>query len=876
MQDSSINPHIPQEDEKIRAATQTLSSPLARVVKLLMIITGAIVVLVVIALAVIIPRTSADDETGRRDLAKTLQPTAQLAKLVPVESTHGFMLKYDNHLFVSYAETTPPVDASGKELTSSYYENDELRTPRDYVSVRITPAESSDSDRSAVTDPPQLVVSSLSPKLLTDNAEKPDYKGLSQLALFVKISTDQRQAAKTADDGTTVSIDASKPSSQTINDVKYQRVRFTTRNENYRIVNVKYDDCYYTIQNGIPYSACISNVRPNSRNDAALGEQAMQSLRFKKPEVITAKADTEDATGTTSGADKKAGVPAKTTDAAGKDKTDSVSAPVVTEKDPLAFETPTPRYYSNVDELRAVARNQPSVVRIGTLYCADLNLKVASGEVITTLTDACVGRLSSGTLVSKDGYIATTGRAVQFSPKAAINGYINFADSQKDLLNRLDRVLKYLLDARLILESDAEYLKTGAQTGDQEALAKIENISSIIPDNYVTPTKDAYSYAIQPTSKPLVVDASTGARPSFAYSDTVIPAKFVKAKYEVDKSLQTTFDAKPPKNDVGLLKADGSFQHVLIGKGSIVKTNDQLNVMGYQTFSDSSLAIAKNQNAPGIMTSSVNQTYKNEDMQLIQTNDPIIPGTDGGGVFDASGKLVGFGIYGLLYCPDQYCLGNGTIRPSDELMSLLDANNISLNQSSEATKQWNDGVAAYLKADYASAQQLFAKAGTQYRFNEFATPLAKLAASKKGSAADTSLMNQLVGVLIAVLVIAVIVTVGSTVLFLVQKRRLDYLRVGHYGVAPAPSVVTTPPSAPIYAAPQPQTTNTPPPVQQLPQSPVVQPQQPSLAPQSYQQQPPVQSVTPPSPQQPYQQPSAIPPSAPPAAQTPHEDPFYRQ
>ncbi|MFZ1360994.1 MAG: serine protease [Candidatus Saccharimonadales bacterium] len=864
MQDSSINPYIPQENERAKMATQTLSSPLKRIVKILMIVTGVLVVLIAIGLIVTVPRTSAEDTTARVEFAKVLQAPGQQGKLVPVESTHGFSLKYDNHIFVSYAETTPPVDESGKELTSSYYENDELRTPRDYTVARITPAKSADSERYATTDLPQLFVKRLPSDLLTENADKPDYKGLSQLSLFVKVSTDQRLAAKTADDGTTVTIEATKPSAQTINDVKYQRVRFTTKNDNYRIANVKYDDCYFTIQNDIPYSACITNIRPHSRTDAALDEQVMQSLQFKKPDVVSAHVDKtkNDAATDESG---KASDKDSDKDSAKDDKAQTI----VTEKESLPFETPTPRYYSDANSLSAIAVNQPSIVRIGSLYCADLSLKVASGEVITTLTDACIGSVSSGTLISNDGYIATTGRAIRFHPKEAINGYINFADSQKDQLSRLDRVLKYLLDSRLILESDADYLRTGAQTGDQEALAKIQNISSVIPDNYITPIKDSYSYAVQPSSKPLVVDASTDSRPAFAYSDAVISAKFVTAKYDIDKATHATFDTQPSKNDIGILKVDGAFQPVAVGKGSGLKSNDSMSMIGFQTFSDSALTITKNQNTPAAVSLTASQLFKSDDKQMIQTSSPIVPGMDGAGVFDQQGALVGFGVYRLLYCPDQYCFANGTVRPSDDLPVLLDEKNIQLNTSSEAAKQWREGVSQYMKANYAVAEGKFATAGSLYGFNEFAAPLSKLAASKKGSAHDTSLMNQLVGIMIGALVLMVGVTVASTAVFIVQKRRLDYLNVGHYGVSQPTVLPQQPYPAPVaptmQAQPQPGSVYSP---ELPPQDVVTQPVAPIVSQDPYQaqaqQQPPTTTTPlPPAPQQP-------------PATSPPEDPFYRQ
>lgn len=876
MQDSSTNPFIPQETQDVRRQTETLNSPLKRTVKLLLIITSVLAVLIGAGLIFLIPKTTSDDKKAHVELGNALQPPAQLSKLVPVKSTLGFSVNYDNQMFNSYAETPAPRDANGKEEGSgAYYENDDLRTPRDYSLVRITPTESIDSNRAAIADPPELVInSSITTEDLKANESKPDYKGMSQLALFVELSKEKKVAARTADDGSTVTIDATKPSNRTIGSITYQKIRYTTKNENNRITNVKYDDCYYTIQNSQPYAACITNVRPTSVDAAALDEQLLQSLAFHKTEKASAQLDTETSQPSTgaSAADKKTQESANATDEEPEEDTKQ-----------LEFITKKPAYNSDSLSLKSIAMNQPSTVRIASLYCADLDLKLESGDTATKLTDACVGNLASGTFVSKDGLLATTGHAIRYEPKAAINGYINFAENQKDLQERLQRILDYLLKARLILQSDADYLKTGAQIGDQEALAKIENIGSVIPDDFVTASNDNYSYAIQPTDAPVVIDTSTASRPSFAYSDSVLSAKFVAADYDASKSAQEVFSSDTPAKDVGLLKAEGSFQNVPVAPGDGSKANDVLNSIGYQAFTDTSLVISKNQNKPVVNNAKVSQTYDKDGRRLIQVGAPVLPGHDGAGTFNQNGDMVGLAVYGLSYCPDQQCFAGGTVRSANELLNLLADKNMNLGTLSNATETWRTAVDDYFKGNYAAAQSGFAKAGSEYQFNRFAEPLAKLAQSKRGSAGDTSLYNQAVGAMVTVLIIMIVLTVLLAIIFVLQKKRLDSLRVGHYGAEPQQSapvqqqpVMQQPTQQQYYPQPQPLSQ----PYQNVQQPPVSPPavnqqpypyQQPTAVdPQAQQQpiQPQQQPIV--QPQQPAQpQPNDTqPPSA--------DDPFYRQ
>lgn len=868
MQDSSLNPYIPQESAENHAKTTRLQSPLGRIVKILLILTIVTSILIGAALFFVIPRTSYEDKDARAALGNVLQPSDQISKLVPVSSESGFKLSYENQQFTSYGKVgAASADTTTEEGSGEYYENNELRTVRDYNYVRITPVESADASRSLVTQPPQLVLSSVvSSNDLKAKEAKPEYKELSKLSLFIQLSNEERLAKKTLDDGSIVTIEASKPAGRTINGIQYQKVRYTTKNDNNRIANERYDDCYYTIQNEQPYAACINNIRPNNVAAQAMVEHVLQTVAYEKPLAADEEAVVKSPVSLFS--------PIRLAQATEKDATSDKDEPEESAPKELSLITKKPEYNENGASLQAVAKNQPSVVRIGTLYCADLALKFESGETGTTLTDACVGNVATGAFVSSDGYIATTGHAIRYNPKEAINGYINFAENTTEMKDRLNRVLDYLLKSKIILQSDADYLKTGAQIGDQEAIAKIENIGSVIPDNYITPVKEEYAYAIQPTDKPIVINRNDANKPAFAYSDSVIAAKFVAANYDTKKTLQEVFGSSTPATDTGLLKAEGEFQNVAIAPGDEVKSKDILNIVGFSAYTDSGLAIDKIRNAPVVTQGSVDQTYTKDNQKVIQFTDAILPGNDGAPVFDQAGKLVGFGVYGLSYCPDQDCFAKGTIRSSNELLSLISKENINFGSLSDASNTWTQGVDEYFKGNYATAKAKFASAGEAYKYNQYAAPASELAASKQGSVSDTSLFNQLLGVMIAILVFLVIATIVLAIIFILHKRRLDSLAVGHYGANDAYAPVAQP--APIMTQPQYGASQAP---QQYP------PQQ-SWAPQAQSQNPPAQPAAnnPYAPQQPYQPPASQPAQWPTAPQQPQaqpqqppvDDPYNRQ
>jgi S1-C subfamily serine protease len=843
MEDSSQNPYIPQESEAIRQKVYEHQSPLGRVVKIALIVTIALAVLIGISLFFVVPRTSTVDKEARQNLADILQPPDQTLKRISVSSDLGFRLNYDNRIYSSYAEvgdSSAGSDSSAAVLSGETYENNDLRTTRAYNYIRIRPLESVDSARALAPLPPQFeLFATVTDDELTAAAAVPENKGLSKLSLFVKLDGDRRASKKVADDNTVVSIETSKPVGATIRGVEYQKVRYTTTNENHRVANVKYDECYYTIQNDQPYSLCVTGVRPTNVSAASLVEQVFDSIAYEQPSINSLESETDDNSAAVLVKPSIRLAQATDSDESSNDSSDESSAPAIIDdsgESPLL--TITPSYYGDQGSLGAIASNQPNVVRIGTLYCTDLSLRYETGETATTLTDACVGNVASGVFVSQDGYIATTGHAIRTQKKAAVNGYINFAPDQDQMLDRLQRVLDYLLKAKIILQTDAEYLKTGAAIGDQEALAKVQNIASVIPDNYITPVKEEYTYAIQPTDKPIVVNRNDSNKPSFAYSDSVISAKFIVADYDSSKSLQEVFGSETPQKDVGLLKVDGEFPNVSINSDVELKANDMLNIVGYPAYTDSSLTIDKIRNQPIATVSKVEQAYEKDGGRLIQTNMPVLPGNDGAPVFDNTGKLVGFAVYGMSYCPDQLCFANGTVRSIAELMKLLEDNNITLKTDSAAAAHWRDGVTEFFRANYAASTSLFTAAGNEYIFNRWSEPVAKLSASKQGTQADTSMMNQLQTVLIIVLVISVVASIILGIAYAAHRRRISDLRVGHYGSSaptqPTPVQNQTQALSQAQVAPQAQPTpqqyvqnqppNQLPPVQQSPQRQQSQPQ----------------------------------------------------
>lgn len=761
MEDSSTNPYIPQESEKIRRTVYEHQSPLKRIVKWSMITTLVVAILVSVGLFFVIPRTEYVDKDARTKFANILQPADKVQKQYRVESDLGFSLVYDSQFFSSKAQVgTNTLNTSANNANSfaiQTYSDSELRIKRPYNYVVLGQLLSSDSQRAFAPPKPQFeIYATTSAKDIERAAEVPENKDLSKLSVYVNGDIDKRKKAnRVSEDNTTLSIEATKPVKETINGIDFQKVRFTTRNENYSIKNIKYDECYYTIQFNQPYALCVTNIRPINANNASIVEQLIRSVTFKQPLSPENSLQQQ-----------------KSTDTPAQDNTE------------LPLATIVPDYNNDANSLKAIAKIQPSVVRVGTLYCADLTLKFESGDPATLLTDSCLEKSSSGVFVSRDGYVATSGHAVKFTKAELINGYINMGTDQEDKVERLQRVLDYMLKARLILPSVADYLKRGANTGDPESLAKIQNLGLYIEDKLVTITKEEYTYAVQLTEKPISINREDK-KPTFAYSDSVKEAKKVDIRYSPAPVLIDEFNNSVAKENVALLKvSSGSYPSAVISSNKTVnvKSKDLVNVVGYTSYADSSLSLDSNiRDFPIATVAKVEQVYDKDGAKIIKTDTPILPGNDGAPVVDNEGKLIGFASYGLTYCPDDQCFASGTVRPVSELLNLLDMKNITLRTENTITENWSQGVDEFFRGNYSSADGSFALSGKEYGANRWTTPMKNLSNEYKGKESDTSFMNQLKIVMIVSVAVLALLTVILAVVYWAQRKRLDQLQIGHYG-----------------------------------------------------------------------------------------------
>ena len=380
--------------------------------------------------------------------------------------------------------------------------------------------------------------------------------------------------------------------------------------------------------------------------------------------------------------------------------------------------------------VNVIAKNQPAVVRILTVYCADII--VTSGTASLKEKDSCSAGVGSGSIISSDGYIATNGHVAVISPKQAL---LDSLTSDEEI----QRYLDYSVAVGLLTPSKAASIRTSVAKDISGANDALDATIALIPSTTVTVTNADLQHAIQLGNEPVRID-SAGNRMKINYTDTIVRASLVDKDFDqeaADQSLQT---GQFTSSDVALLKMRGNFPYVLLGSSSSVKVGDQLTAIGFPAFIDNSVSTDQWQTVPSITQGKVTDivsdaTYNGR--KIIDTSVPIAQGESGGPSFNDAGEQIGLNTYSALECKDLKCFGNGLVRDIADLKVLLKKNNIVL-ATGGVTNDWNSGLDAYTSGNYVEALTAFKKVQDEYPANYLVSPLARLAREQTGSSTDIS------------------------------------------------------------------------------------------------------------------------------------------
>lgn len=769
---------------------------------------AVIVTLSTVAWAVIYFTGKTTSDTGKTQtgVAAVLEPAASAPMPKEVSSQLGVTIPYNARELEAFG--------FADDVTFSSSDLDEARP---YTVMRIRPVETSEATRSEVTlESPELRVTSSASEAYWDKlASKKEYKDLSKVDMLVKQTVDTYEADRM--------VESSDAAVQEIGDVAYRKVTFTTTNELYGVTTKRYEDCYMTVQNDRPYVACINNIRASNFAAVPQLESVLSEVTYSTPvdEVLISETG-EDAAAVVQ---KKETEDADVADAAEANEADeNPNSAAVAVKDTASSSVPT--YLASTSDFKSMAAAAPAVVRVGTVYCADIQLTLPSGSDGPALTGACVDKAGSGFFISRDGLIATSASSVQVKPQEAISAYITNAPNSSQVIERLERVLMYLVEAKVIMQTDADALIAGVEERDQDIIAKVNEISSRIESEDISITKEKYAYAAQIADKPIVVNQSGDGSNSFAYTDTVIEATIEAKSYSTDVTQDEIYAGKNVSSDTALLKLKKSSTYPALAlglSGEGVSEKSVANIVGMPMYAFGSLESAQFRETPMYRSGEISQTYNaSEGQKTRAVAASSHAGLVGGPVLDRSRNVIGMATYNNLNCPERQCFANTVIRDTIGIEELVKQRNISLQSVSAASTVWDRAIDELIKGNYREATSLFESAGQVYPQNYLATRFAEYSRSQYGTATDTSMMNTVVSVLkalittlLGLLILLLIVKIGLKI-FTKPHTETQY---GHMsqGTYINPAQWNTPPAAPVQTAA---------PLSTLPQPATWQPQQP--------------------------------------------------
>lgn len=774
---------------------------------------GVVLVICLTAWAVIafMGKTSSDTGKTQAGVAAVLEPESVAPSVRTIKSQLGVQVSYNIRELEGFG--------FADEVTFS---NTDLDESRIYTVIRVRPLETSEATRSnvALQSPELRVTSSISQAYWDNLSAKKDYKDLSKIDMLVKETVTSREQDK--------AIEASDTEVVNINDIDYRKVTFTATNDRYGVTTERREDCYMTVQNDRPYVACINGVR--NANFAVLPqlEQVLAEIKYDGLDEDAL----EDAASDTSKQDAAMLDAEQDEEVSGASSADDVDA-VREEEDAVRPEeesreqsgqaegSKVSSYISDTANFKAMATAAPATVRVGTVYCADIKLTLpTTGGDGPTLTGACSEKAGTGFIVSRDGLVATSASSVQVKPQEAITAYITDAPSSEQAMQRLQRVLDYMVEGRIIMQTDADAIVAGVEERDQEIIAKVNELGYRIAIEDIAVTKESYKYAVQLADKPIVVNRQGDGSASFAYTDTVVEAEEEGRVYATGKTQDQIYKGESVASDTALMKLKDSATYpvlTLAHSGEGVADKSTVNIVGMPMYAVGSLEAAQFRGTPMYRGGKVVQTFTADAGQKVYMVDASShAGLAGAPALDQHARVVGMATYGNLNCQDRKCFASTVIRDNSGISEIAKQRNIALQTSSPSSDAWKDGLEQLTRGNYREATGLFEQAARLYPQNQFATQFAAYSKSQYGSATDTSTMNMVVGVLQVVSLLAfgmlLILTIMKVALKMFIKPHIEtqYGQMAH-GQYIDPSqwqqqVVTPAPqqtAAPLTQMPQP-------------------------------------------------------------------------
>ncbi len=644
----------------------------------------------------------------------------QLAEAVKVTEPKDSTITLTSQLGFGVTYNTAFVDTNGQVITSSKdgvvggeaYSGDELKTPRSYSIVTLQLKNTATDSAVSTFLQPNLVITTNARKDFFET-RRPANPGKSDIQIVIDTFAQPNDVL-------------ASHTQEVINGITYEKLVYESRHDDEVIAtSIK----YLTIQNNRPFAATINYFPRSKQGDLTPLVQALHTITYQPldanvqylsraaPDVVQASTSVQLAA----------------------DKTVN-----------------TPQTLASGTDISVVAKNQLAVVRVGTIYCFDVDLLSTAGKVAKAATNVCTAGSGSGSIVSKDGKVSTNGHVVTIGLREAIITRIELDIVNKDFTD-LQGYVDWLVAAGVLSQSNAPRFADALKQADDNALQALQTLLAKVADTRMTIKKQAGEYAIQLSDTPIRLKID-GSKLSFNYGNTIVGADYVDADYDPTAEITESV-----KSDVALLaiKDKRIFPVVNLGKLDSLSKGDQLTIVGFPGFVDGGVLPKSEHTIPTATQGRVDSVLQdNGGHYLIGSSTPLAEGNSGGPAFNASGEQVGLATYAVLSAADPE-LGKSKlskdsyIRDIGDFVALAGKHNLTFDGQSPLNSEWYGAVSSFASGDYPAALGSLKKVDADYAGHYLVANLRTIAQEQ----VDIATKNLYVTIGLAALALVIVVTI---------------------------------------------------------------------------------------------------------------------
>lgn len=662
-------------------------------------------------------------EKAKADLEQILNVNSTTKNLSTVQSRLGVQISYNPEPIQVYGYV---IDENSRAKT---YEGDELKEAKDYAIFQVYVKQDYSNKDLPYGDSVELNIITNKNMDFFDRRKAEHGANLSELELTIK-----HFAPKESTLGS--KITEKERSQVKINDVEYTRIVYEEVNSKY-FKTTKYSEYLYTVQNNRPFAINISNITTENRAAIDPLYDVLNTIVYYPLGEPPAKNLSD------------------STLAYGNDSVDE-SANV-------------PNELEDGTALTIAARNLPSVVRIGTIICADIDLLI-NKKVHSSYKGSCNAGVGSGSIISSDGYISTNGHVTVLPERQGLLNRVGM-DSEAGNTQTIDNYLDFLYQSGVMSESQTELMLSGLASGDKTAIDKLLASVDLIPSDSLRISNSKSQYVVQLSNEPIRLNTSGGLF-SFDFSDSKVEAKFIDGDYDPSANLSSLDGIKSDMPDVSILKIDKSnLPLVNLGSVDALKEGDLITAMGFPGFVDGGLDTKKDKTVASITQGSVESIYfdsTEEKRKLVISDTPISEGNSGGPAFSLSGDQLGLNTYGDQgTCGDGNCFSYYSVfTDAANLKSMIDKNKITLNNNSEFQSTWNEAIELFGEGKYSKAIPLIEKSKEIYPNNYLADSL--LEKAKEGAESEPTSSDN---IFFVVFIVGLLGSIAFTIMIVKHHKK---------------------------------------------------------------------------------------------------------